>query len=466
MIRGMHCYLPPRLLALGLGEVFIIGGCFVLATFVRLQADAYFALNYQGGFLKIGLVCFICVFCLYLYGLYDSRVFTNRRELVCRTPQVVGTATIVLGLLYYLYPPLGLGRGIFVLGVVPLCFGLVGYRLAFLWLSRALPFVENTLVMGEGSFARDLAEEIRSRPELGLRVVGLVSENGRNPTHRGSPEELQVVGGVAQLSQLVADLGVDRLIVAMQDRRGKLPVDDLLQLKAQGLAVEEGIRAYESISGRIALASLTPGWLVFADGFGVSRLHGIGLRALSLSAAAFGLVLSAPIMIVLAGLIKLDSQGSVFFRQERVGKRGRTFYLLKFRSMCDGAESATGPVWAQVNDPRITRVGSLMRKGRLDELPQLINVLRGDMNLVGPRPERPYFVEELRRKNSFYDYRHMVKPGITGWAQIKYSYAGSDLSQMEKLQYDLFYCKNRSLGLDLLVLFHTVKIVLLGLGAR
>ncbi|MFQ5777810.1 MAG: TIGR03013 family XrtA/PEP-CTERM system glycosyltransferase [Terriglobia bacterium] len=464
MIRALHGYLPPRVLALGLGEVLIIGACFVLATLLRLGSDAYFELQYLGGFFKIGLVCFVCVLCLYFYDLYDPHVFANKRELVSRAPQVVGTAMILLGLLYYMYPPLGIGRGIFVLGIPLLGLGLIGYRMGFLWLTHALPFAENTLVLGEGVLAHDLAKEIRRRPELGLRFVGLVNDNSQPPAPGNGARELPVVGTPAQLVSLVAERDVQRLIVAMQDRRGKLPIEELLRLKARGIFVDEGTSLYESLSGKIALASLKPGWLVFAQGFAISRLQESGMRLLSVAVAGIGLLFFGPVMLLLALLNKLE--GAVLYRQERVGQHGRVFRLTKFRSMHDDAESHTGPVWAQEHDPRITRLGRLMRKWRLDELPQFLNVLRGDMNVVGPRPERPCFVEELRQKIPFYDYRHMVKPGITGWAQVNFHYADSELSTMEKLQYDLFYCKNRSLGLDLLILFHTAKIVLLGRGAH
>jgi len=460
-------YLPPRLLAMGLGEFLIIGGCFLLAAVLRLGSDAYFMLNYQGGFLKIGLICLVCVLCLYFCDFYDSSVFSNRRELVTRTPNVIGWLSIALGILYYFYPPLGVGRGIFTLGIFLVAFGLIGYRIAFLRLSQTLLFAQNTLVLGDGVFARELAREIQKRPESGLRLLGLVSENGLNPG--GGPDsggKPQIVGTTQQLVPLVSQHAVLRLIVAMQDRRGKLPVNELLQLKAQGVVVEDGIQVYESLSAKIPLVGLTPGWLVFTEGFGVSPLQRMCIRLTSVSLALIGLVLSGPLMLLLALLIKLDSPGPVFFRQERVGKRGRIFHLLKFRSMRDNAESDTGPVWAQENDPRVTRVGGFMRKWRLDELPQFFNILRGEMNLVGPRPERPCFVEQLSQKIPFYGYRHMVRPGITGWAQVKYRYADTELSQMEKLQYDLFYCKHRSVGLDLLIAFHTAKIVLSGRGAR
>lgn len=460
-------YFPPRLLAMGLGEVLIIGGCFVLAAILRLGSAAPFVLRYQRGFLKLGLICVVFVFFLYLYDLYESRVFSSGREFVSRTWQALGSATIALGLIYYLYPPLAVGRGIFTLGITSLGFALVGYRSAFLWLSSTQTLRENTLILGDAPLARELAREIQNRSESGLRLVGLVSENGWVPGASASQaDEPQVVGTIQGLLTLATQQRIRRLIVAMQERRGKLPLNELLRLKAQGITIEDGIDAYESLTGKLAVAGLTPGWVAFADGFSISRLQQICIRLLSLMLALVGLALTAPLMLLLAILIKLDSPGPIFYRQERVGQHGRTFRIIKFRSMYQDCESNTGPVWAKKNDDRTTRVGKWLRRFYLDELPQFFNVLRGDMSLVGPRPERPHFVEQLGQKIPFYDYRHVVRPGATGWGQVNYGYAGSEMSHMERVQYDLFYCKNRSVGLDLLILFQTVKIMLLARGSR
>ena len=466
MIRGIRTTFPPRLVALGLGEVFIIAASLILATFLRLRADAMFELSYQGGAAKIGVVCFICVVCLYFFDLYDARIFSNHRELVSRAPQVIGTTSILLGLLYYLYPPAGLGRGIFVLGIPLLLIGVVGYRYVFVWISGHLPVNERLLVVGEGSLAKQLVSEIKSRPELGLKVAGTVGENGASSSINSSSQDPPELGTVAQLTPVVLENHIDRVVVAMGDRRGKLPVEELLWLKTRGVAVEEGVRLYELISGKIALENLRPGWLIFSDGFSIPRLSGALMTALSWVGALLGFILAAPIMLFTAILIRMDSRGPVLYRQVRVGRNGRHFTLYKFRSMRDDAEAVTGPAFAKADDDRVTRVGWVLRSLRLDELPQLLNVLRGEMNLVGPRPERPTFVDELRKSIPFYDHRHAIKPGVTGWAQVNLSYTDDEIGMMEKLQYDLFYCKNRSLGLDLLIVFRTVKIVLLGRGAR
>src|SRR5262249_55269136 len=259
---------------------------------------------------------------------------------------------------------------------------------------------------------------------------------------------------------------IGQVIVAMPESRGSMPMTELLDLKVRGITVEEATSFYERITGKIALENLRPSWLVFSPGFKKSRLSLFLHSSLGVILSVLGLLLCFPIMIVIAVLIRLDSRGPVLFKQTRVGKDGKTFPLLKFRSMFADAEEKTGPVWAKKNDERVTRVGRIIRQLRLDELPQFFNVLRGDMSFVGPRPERPEFVEELTRSIPYYNQRHTVRPGITGWAQVKYQYGASVGDAVEKLQYELFYIKNMSVLLDIYIIFQTAKIVLLGKGAH
>jgi sugar transferase (PEP-CTERM system associated) len=255
-------------------------------------------------------------------------------------------------------------------------------------------------------------------------------------------------------------------VVAMEDRRGRLPVRELVRLRVRGVLVEDAHSLMSSLTGRIWLESIHPSWFVFSEGFHRSRLNLAVKRALDLSFGLFGLVLSLPVMVIVAIAVKLDSKGPAIFRQERVGLGGKTFDVLKFRSMRVDAEESNGAQWAKKDDPRATRVGKFIRKFRLDELPQFINVIRGDMSFVGPRPERPVFVDQLGKKISYYDERHSVRPGVTGWAQVQYPYGATVEDAYRKLEYDLFYLKNMSVLFDCVIVFQTVRTVLAGTSAR
>jgi sugar transferase (PEP-CTERM system associated) len=276
-----------------------------------------------------------------------------------------------------------------------------------------------------------------------------------------------VIGTVDELPLLTTRLKAGLIVVALDDRRGKLPVNDLLRCRIDGVRVEEGASVLERLTGQIPIKNLRPSWLVFSRGFDESRL----LRRLKVAGefgvAALMLVAAAPVMLLVALAIRLTSPGAPIYRQERVGERGQTFRLLKFRTMRVDAEAATGPVWASAeDDPRITRLGRFLRKTRLDELPQLVNVVRGEMSFVGPRPERPHFVKALRQVIPFYDERHTVRPGITGWAQIRCGYGASIEDAELKLQFDLYYIKHMSFAFDMSILLDTLKVVVVGRGAR
>ena len=278
--------------------------------------------------------------------------------------------------------------------------------------------------------------------------------------------DVRIIGDWSAIHKIVGEGKVDRIIVALEERRGKFPTEDLLNCRMEGISIEEGIAFYEHLTGKLLIERAYPSFLIFSDGFIKTTYHHVVKTALDLFLSLLGLIVSSPIIALIAMAIKLDTSGPVFYRQERMGKHGKTFMLLKFRSMKEDAEKETGPVWAEEGDKRVTRVGGIIRTLRLDEIPQLINVLRGEMSFVGPRPERPHFVENLQNEIPFYDKRHAVKPGITGWAQIKYPYGASRMDASEKLKYDLYYIKNMSLFLDLEILFQTLKIALFGRGAR
>jgi sugar transferase (PEP-CTERM system associated) len=445
---------------------------FLAATVARLGAGgAGFVFSYQHGSLKIVFVSVAIVICMYYFDLYDSSILINHREVLIRIAQTLGTVYSLSVLLYYLYPPLELGRGIFVIGLVFTAMLLLLWRVLFSKINSVQRFSVRALILGEGPLAELLETEFESRTELGIRVVGrvLTSNNGnRHEDYKraecGSDPTLSEMSD--DLSRTVKQLRASRIVVAMGDRRGKLPVDVLLSLKCRGLQVQDGVEVYEAITGKVPIESIRLGWLLFSPGCHASRFHLVYKRAASIVVSTVGLLLSLPLLPFVILAIKLTSAGPVLYRQKRVGRDGFVFNCYKFRTMHADAEADTGPTWALDDDPRITRVGKFLRLSRMDEIPQLWNVLRGDMSFVGPRPERPEFVETLDQEIPYYHLRHTVRPGITGWAQVRYKYGSSFEDSREKLRYDLFYIKNMSAGLDLLVFFHTIKIILLGRGAK
>lgn len=400
---------------------------------------------------------------LHLRDVYDFERTRTLVQLSYRLGQALLLSVITLSSLYYALPELLLWRGTFAIALVLMCGFLAGWHALLRVYLGVRPPQSNLLVLGTGRLARELVAEILKRPELGIHVCGFLDPD---PALKGkSIVNPCVVGSPAELAQLVAAQRVDRIAVEMTDRRGQMPVDELLRLKLKGIAVEEATSLYERVAGKIPVVNLKPSWMIFNGGFEVSRRKLLQKRVFSIAAALVLLVFFLPFLPLLALLIKLDSPGPVFYRQERVGKDGRIFTLYKLRSMHRDAEKQTGPVWANRADPRVTRVGRILRRLRLDEVPQLYNVLRGDMSLVGPRPERPHFVRELSALIPFYELRHSVKPGLTGWAQIHFRYANSMQDAVEKLQYDLYYIKNMSPLLDLMILFETAKTVLVRRGS-
>jgi sugar transferase (PEP-CTERM system associated) len=308
-----------------------------------------------------------------------------------------------------------------------------------------------------GERAQRLINGLRSRPELGVQVAGW----------SGNVEGALTREAIAShLMSLIEQKHVHRVIVAMPDRRGTLPVLEMLQLRLHGITIEEATSWLEKITGRIEVDNLYPSWLIFAEGFRFSSTFMLLRRLISIVASGILLLLVLPLIPLVMLAVKLSSPGPAFYRQQRVGLGGKVFYCYKFRTMRQDAEADTGPTWALDDDPRITEIGKFLRLSRLDEIPQLWCVLKGDMGFVGPRPERPEFVEMLAKEIPFYRVRNAVRPGITGWAQIRYKYSNTIEDSKEKLQYDLYYIKNMSLGLDLMIMVETIKIVLLGRGAR
>jgi len=361
-----------------------------------------------------------------------------------------------------LYERLG---GVFAIAAAFIVILVGGWRIGFEWLSASVGPAERLVILGTSSAAVDLARELHERRyELGVELVGFLDVErdrvGQSVLNPG------VIGTVDDIPSIVREHRVDRVVVSLANARGKLSMEQLLEMKLRdGIRFDYLATVYEQYTGKIALENLRPSWLIFSEGFRKSAVLSLAKRVADMGLAAFGLVVAAPVMALVVLAIKVLSPGPVVYYQDRVGLNGRAFTLCKFRSMKVDAESSTGAVWAQVDDPRVTPIGRFLRRTRLDELPQLWNVLRGDMSFVGPRPERPEFVADLTQQIPFYGQRHVVRPGLTGWAQVRYSYGASVEDAMQKLQYDLFYIKNLSLAFDVFILLETVKTVLVRRGS-
>jgi sugar transferase (PEP-CTERM system associated) len=450
-------YVSTRSLTVFAAELCLIFGSVALAATFQHTPDLW------ASFWKIALVTVVCQLCLYYNDFYDLTLVHSNRELVVRLLQAVGAASIALAALYFTIPALVIGDGIFVSALFVFLVGILGWRLLFNRLTGSLDMEERILVVGTGETARKVVRQIIDQKEFAYRVIGFIDDDrariGERIVNPG------IVGTPSDIPALVARHHIDRIIVGLSDRRGKLPVAELLSAKLAGIRVEDATTTYERVTGKILIDDLRPSWLIFSDGFHVSRLTRWMKRGIDLAFAMILAVLSAPLMLLTALAVWLESGGPVLYCQERVGENGRTFTLCKFRSMGTDAEKGGTPVWATDGDARVTRVGGFIRKTRLDELPQVWNVLRGDMSFVGPRPERPYFVAELAKDIPFYQQRHAVKPGLTGWAQVKYRYGSSLEDAMEKLRYDLYYIKHLSVFFDLTIVFDTVKVVLFRKGA-
>jgi sugar transferase (PEP-CTERM system associated) len=457
LIRLFNVYIPVRTLVLLIGEALIVWTSFLLGAVYELREDSYLVLNYEGGYLKIFGVTVLVLLCSHWLDLYDTARLNTKGELYFRLLMVPGVLAFILAGVAYVRPDYLLGSGSSAVGLLILTVALFGWRLGFTWLVQLPILVERVYVLGTGERAQRVVLGLRQNPEIGVEIASWTGKMEGAVTRESV---------AAHLMEIVHRQKVHRVIVAMPDRRGTIPMPELLQLRMQGVKIEEATSWLEKISGKIEVESLYPSWLVFGEGFRRSTAFIVVRRAVSIVISLVGLILALPLFPLIMLAIRLDSKGPVFYSQTRVGKAGRVFKVVKFRTMGQDAEAASGPKWAGDNDPRITRVGKFLRSSRLDEIPQLWCVLKGDMAFVGPRPERPEFIEWLSKEIPYYGVRHMVRPGLTGWAQVKYKYGSTVEDSREKLQYDLFYIKNASIGLDLLIMFLTVKTVLLRRGAQ
>jgi sugar transferase (PEP-CTERM system associated) len=455
--------LKARTILLLLVETMLLFGGLVIAVYARMGAvEAEDALIARNGFYKAAMATGFCLASFYLFDLYDFLIMRDRRELVLRLLQALGLAWIALALTFYALPQVMIGRGVTLISLPLALLMMVGWRLSIHWILGHPELGERILIVGSGAFAVEIARETLERKDAGYRVVGFVDND---PALVGkSLINPKVIGLTSELSSLVRSENIDRLVVAIGDRRGQFPTQQLLKLSLSGdVSIEESASFYERLTGKVLLDMIRPSWLIFSSRGRRARVNEMARTAMHRTLAFMGALLSLPIALLTAILIKLESRGPALYKQERVGKNGRPFTLMKFRSMRVDAEK-DGPVWAKTDDDRMTRVGRIIRKIRVDEIPQFWNILRGDMNFVGPRPERPHFVATLAQEIPYYEQRHLIAPGLTGWAQINYPYGASIDDARQKLQYDLFYIKNQNLALDATIMFETIKTILFGKG--
>jgi sugar transferase (PEP-CTERM system associated) len=448
------------------GETVLLVTAVVVSSYIYLGASAWDALTGLSGMLRALLIVFVCQVSLHYSDLYDLGSIADTRDLVTRLLRAIGATSLILGFAYLIFPSWIIERGVFLLAAALAISLVVAWRRAFEVLARRVAPRERLLLVGTGPGAVTLARELfQRRLELGVDIVGFVDPD---PARVGAPViNPGVIGTIDDIPSLVSKYAVDRVVVSLSDQRGKLPMERLLDVRMRtGVLFDHLASVYEEYTGKIAVENLRPSWLVFSTGFRKTRMLMAAKRGFDVMTAVVGLVISAPLTLAIAAVMKISSRDPVLYHQERVGLNGRVFTVHKFRTMRQDAEAATGPVWSRPGDSRATRLGGLMRKTRLDELPQLWNVLRGDMSLVGPRPERPWFVEQLTTSIPFYGQRHVIKPGLTGWAQVRYTYGASVEDAIEKLQYDLYYIKNVSLLFDFVIALETIKTVVLRRGAR
>lgn len=460
MIRFLNVYYPTRTVVLLLSEAILVSGCFLLATLALLgPGDAFLALNYEEGYAKIACITAASLIFSYYFDLYEPQIVSAPMEIYFRVLLVLAFDCFLLSALIKVYPRFAIAQYVYALAFVLLTPALIGWRRFYDWLVGHTLFRERVYVLGSGATAAGVVDCLRTRRELGMEVVDWREEQ---PADKPARKRIWI----DELDRLsTTKPPVNRIIVAVEDARDELPVQELLNIRFAGFMVERANDLNERLSGKIHLDGLRPSNFLYSDGFRINRWQQFTRQIVSMLVAAIGLLLFLPFFPIVALLIKTTSEGPIFFRQTRVGMGGRNFYVYKFRSMFTNAE-AGGAKWATKNDPRVTKWGMLMRKTRIDEIPQLWNVLRGDMGFVGPRPERPEFVPMLSDHLPFYYLRHLIRPGLTGWAQVRYGYGATLAEAREKLEFDLYYIKHASLGLDLLIMFETVKTILRRRGAQ
>jgi len=462
MLRIFRKYYPIRNALFVFGEGIFIFVAVILACRFLLGADTLlFQINIV---LKALLITVTCQVCLYYNDLYDLKVTDTLTELGIRLLQALGAAAILLAVVYFIFPGFIISEGIFIISIANVIILIVSWRIGYTQVLRLGLFNQNIIILGSSDLAIEIADEIQDKRDSGYTIASIIARKG------WSKQTCSInVGMICQdtydnICEISEQLKVRKIVVALKEKRGGFPIKELLRCRVKGIDILDGSTFYEMLTGKLNVNQIDPSWLIFSKGFKKTSINNLLKRLVDLTISLALLVVLMPLVVLTAIAIKIESKGTVFFFQERVGQNRKTYMVHKFRSMRSDAEKSTGPVWAKENDDRITKVGRFIRKTRIDEIPQLWNVLKGEMSFVGPRPEREHFVRELEEIIPYYNERFSVKPGLTGWAQVSYGYGATVEDALEKLNYDLFYIKNMSVLMDIMIVARTVKIVLFGMG--
>lgn len=463
MIRVFRVYFASRTVLLAASELVLLALAAVAAAFAVLGTDARAVFFDSSELVKLPLVVGVCMALMHYFDLYDSMILFHPGRAAVRVIQVLGGACVILACLYHVYPGIQINLSLLMTWVGLAGISLIVWRKLFLTVNGLASHAQKTVLLGGGHLAGELAVEIESRPELGLELAGYVDAM---PATGGRLRGLEHLGAPAQLEAVLGLHQIQRVVLAAEAEPERPPAELMRAARARGVIVDDGAELYEAVSGRVELNSLRPSMLLFYEGFRFRPLVRLYKRAASILLSSIGLVLALPMMVVIAIVIRQDSPGPVIFRQRRVGKNGVPFTLYKFRSMYHGADKGGQSRPAQQNDPRCTHIGRWLRRTRLDELPQLVNIFLGDMHLIGPRPFAVDEEERLSRQIPLYSNRWAVRPGATGWAQVRSGYNETVEDNVRKLSYDLYYIKHLSVGLDVLILLESMKGLLLGRGAR
>ena len=464
MLRLFKHYYPIRNIFFVIGEGFFIFLSVITASIITHWSNPTTLDSVL--IIKAVLITIVCQICLYYADLYEIHTVSRIKELCIRLLQALGIATILIAVIYFTFPQAIVDSRIYILSLCILLVFLGSWRFIYsLAINQGL-FDIKIILIGSDDLSQNIVNEINHKTDCGYAIACIVTEKYHKGTIKDAKSPIISKARYTGLAELANKLKISKIVVGIKEQRGQLPIEELLKCRVGGIEVLEGNSFYEILTGKLNVEQINPSWLIFSEGFKTSYAKRLLKRLSDIALSALLFVLLLPLVLVVALLIKIDSNGPVIFSQKRVGQGRKLYYIHKFRSMIANAEEKTGPVWAKDRDDRVTRVGHIIRKLRIDEIPQLWNVIKGEMSFVGPRPERKFFVDQLEKKIPYYGERFTVKPGLTGWAQVNYPYGSTVKDAIQKLNYDLYYIKNLSIFIDLMIVLKTIKIVILGRGAR